>query len=50
LEAAELKAGDEIGFRLLDNGTILLTPRKQKLDISQEQLKIRRQAVPVAKW
>lgn len=34
LEAAGLRVGDEIGCRLLDNGTVLLTPRKGGRDIS----------------
>lgn len=34
LEAAGLRVGDEIGCRLLDNGTVLLTPRKGCRDIS----------------
>ena len=35
LETAGLRVGDEIGCRLLDNGTILLTPFRTKIDISQ---------------
>ena len=38
LEAAGLRVGDEIGCRLLDNGTIVLTPRKERIDISEEQV------------
>ena len=37
LEAAGLRVGDEIGCRLLDNGTVLLTPRKGRVDISQDK-------------
>lgn len=33
LEAAGLRVGDEIGCRLLDNGTVLLTPRKVRVGI-----------------
>ncbi|MDR7052610.1 antitoxin component of MazEF toxin-antitoxin module [Duganella sp. 3397] len=35
LEAAGLRVGDEIGCRLLDNGTVLLTPRKGRIDVSE---------------
>lgn len=37
LEAAGLRVGDEIGFRLLDSGSILLTPCKKFIDISEAQ-------------
>lgn len=35
LEAAGLRVGDEIGCRLLVNGTVLLTPRRGQIDISE---------------
>jgi antitoxin component of MazEF toxin-antitoxin module len=37
LEAAGLRAGDEIGCRLLDSGAILLTPHKGRIDILDDQ-------------
>jgi antitoxin component of MazEF toxin-antitoxin module len=37
LEAAGLCVGDEIRCRLRDDGTILLTPRKERKDISDNQ-------------
>lgn len=39
LEAAGLQVGDEIGCRLRDDGTILLTPRKGRIVISDSALK-----------
>lgn len=33
LEAAGLRAGDEIGCRLLDSGAILLTPYKKRAEV-----------------
>lgn len=39
LEAAGLRVGDEIGCRLRDDGTILLTPRKGRIDISEDNTK-----------
>jgi len=36
LEAAGLRVGDEIGCRLLDNGTLLLTPLRGQIDISEK--------------
>lgn len=35
LEGAGLRVGDEISCRLLDNGTVLLTPRKGRVEISE---------------
>ena len=40
LEAAGLHVGDELGCRLLDNGTILLTPHKGRVGISEGQAKL----------
>jgi antitoxin component of MazEF toxin-antitoxin module len=45
LEAADLRVGDELGCRLRDDGTILLTPHKRRIDISESQamsLKVQR--------
>ncbi|MYM30311.1 AbrB/MazE/SpoVT family DNA-binding domain-containing protein [Duganella sp. CY15W] len=49
LEAAGLRVGDEIGCRLMDDGTIRLTPRKKRIEISQEHrpMKVDR---PELKW
>lgn len=50
LEAAGLRVGDEIGCRLMDDGTIRLTPCKGRIDISEGQgipLKIRQ---PDSRW
>lgn len=49
LEAAGLRVGDEIGCRLLDNGTVLLTPRKGLIDISKEHQPMRAD-LPELKW
>lgn len=37
LEAAGLRVGDEVGCRLMDDGTIRLTPCKGLLDVSKER-------------
>ncbi len=37
LEAAGLRVGDEIGCRLMDDGTIRLTPCKGLLEVSKER-------------
>lgn len=50
LEAAGLRVGDEIGCRLLDNGTVLLTPRKGLLDISEGQVTSGKVKQPDLKW
>lgn len=50
LEAAGLQVGDEIGCRLLDNGTVLLTPRRGQIDISEGQVGPRNTSQPAAKW
>lgn len=49
LEAAGLRVGDEIGCRLMDDGTIRLTPRKGRIDIAEkhEPMKVDR---PELKW
>lgn len=49
LEAAGLRVGDEIGCRLLDNGTVLLTPRKGLLAVSKE-LEFTGISRPELKW
>lgn len=50
LEAAGLRVGDEIGCRLLDSGAILLTPRKGRIDISQDQVTAPQIKQPEPKW
>lgn len=50
LEAAGLRVGDEIRCRLLDNGTVLLTPRKELIDISEGQAKSIETRQPDTKW
>jgi antitoxin component of MazEF toxin-antitoxin module len=50
LEAAGLRVGDEIGCRLLDNGTVLLTPRKGQIDISEGHAESLGVSPPEAKW
>lgn len=50
LEAAGLRVGDELGCRLKDDGTIVLTPHKGRIDISEVQatsLKVQRSGT---KW
>lgn len=50
LEAAGLRVGDEIGCRLRDDGTIVLTPSRVRVasaDESSESTLITR---PVIKW
>jgi len=49
LEAAGLRVGDEIGCRLMDDGTIRLTPCKGRIDVSiqDEPMKVGR---PGLKW
>ena len=50
LEATGLRVGDEIGCRLMDDGTIRLTPCKGRIDISEGQgmpLEIRQ---PDSRW
>ena len=37
LDAAGLRVGDDLACRLLDNGSILLTPRKGPLAVSGNQ-------------
>lgn len=36
VEAAGLEIGDQIGVRLLDNGTILVSPIKTKIAVTEE--------------
>ncbi len=50
LEAAGLRVGDEIGGRLLDNGSILLTPSKERIGIFEASLKSAKAKLPYAKW
>lgn len=50
LEAAGLRVGDEIGCRLLDNGTVLLTPRKGRVDISESAVMPMDFERPKVKW
>jgi antitoxin component of MazEF toxin-antitoxin module len=50
LEAAGLRAGDEIGCRLLDNGTILITPRKGRKDMSDGLAAAATAKHPELKW
>jgi len=50
LQAAGLRVGDEIGCRLLDNGTVLLTPRKGRIDISRDQVTAPTVKQPDTKW
>ena len=50
LEAAGLRVGDEIGYRLLDNGSILLIPRKERIDISEASSKSAKAKLPSTKW
>lgn len=50
LEAAGLRVGDEIGCRLLDNGTILLTPRSARQDIASCQTGIKIGGQMATKW
>ncbi|WP_432380530.1 AbrB/MazE/SpoVT family DNA-binding domain-containing protein [Duganella sp. P38] len=49
LEAAGLRVGDEIGCRMMDDGTIRLTPCKGRIEISKEHesMKVSR---AVLKW
>lgn len=49
-EAAGLRVGDEIGCRLLDNGTVLLTPRKGRVDISESAKEPMLMKQPDVKW
>lgn len=50
LEAAGLRVGDEIGCRLLDSGVILLTPRKGRVDISEDRITTSQIKQPEPKW
>lgn len=50
LEAAGLRVGDEIGCRLLDNGTILLTPRKGQIVILEGQAQPQNVSRSNVKW
>lgn len=50
LEAAGLRVGDEIDCRLLDNGTVLLTPRKGRKDISENLVNPIEMKPPAVKW
>jgi len=38
LDAAGLRVGDDLACRLLDNGSILLTPRKGSVAIAGNQI------------
>jgi antitoxin component of MazEF toxin-antitoxin module len=50
LAAAGLRVGDEIGCRLLDNGTVLLTPRKGTITISDGKIKAQQTPQMATKW
>jgi antitoxin component of MazEF toxin-antitoxin module len=50
LEAAGLRVGDEIGCRLMDDGTIRLTPRKGWIHISGAHAETVTATRPEAKW
>lgn len=50
LEAASLRVGDEIGCRLLDSGVILLTPRKGRVDVSEDRITTPQIKQPEPKW
>lgn len=48
-EAAGLTAGLQVGVRLLDNGCILVTPRKGKVAVTEGLLQ-RKEGSPEKKW
>jgi antitoxin component of MazEF toxin-antitoxin module len=50
LEAAGLRVGDEIGCRLRDDGTILLTPLRGLLSISEGKHIAAKGKQPDLKW
>lgn len=50
LDAAGLQVGDEIGCRLRDDGTIVLTPRKGRIDISEASSMSAKTELPCTKW
>lgn len=50
LDAAGLRVGDELGCRLMDDGTIRLTPCKGRIDISDGQAKSAETRQPATKW
>lgn len=50
LEAAGLRVGDEIGCRLMDDGTIRLTPPRPRMISLDEQSKAQTAAKPEVKW
>ena len=50
LEGAGLRVGDEVGCRLMDDGTIVLTPRKGRQDVSEGRTKPRGGGQQDAKW
>jgi antitoxin component of MazEF toxin-antitoxin module len=50
LEAAGLRVGDEIGCRLLDSGSILLTPLQGLIAISEGESITPKAKKPDLKW
>jgi len=49
LDAAGLRVGDDLVCRLLDNGSILLTPRKGTVAIASNQLVLMAPKTPPTK-
>lgn len=49
IEAAGLRVGDELTCRLLDNGTVLLTPIRAMRDAQQEP-SVAASTTPAMKW
>lgn len=49
MQEAGLKSGSEVGVRLLDDGSILVTPRKGKIAVSERHALVKENP-PEKKW